>query len=249
MNGHDVAMPDRRALLKGAGAIVIAIASPFGLPPTLRTCPPMRRASPATSSTPFAPSVQTARSRPSTADVDLGTGVRTALGQIVAEELDVPFDQAQQNLGDTETAHQTRAPTPSRAPRSSRSLRSRSGGSRPSARDPPLQWTSTDLGLPIAVLVAENGVVRNRDDAQRRLSYGARIANQRFERPLSTEAPLKAPRDYKVVGAPVPRVDIPAKVTGGLVYVHDMRVPGMLHPGWSCRPTPVSIPALRSVGA
>src|SRR5487761_2104487 len=40
---------------------------------------------------------------------------------------------------------------------------------------------------------------------------------------------LKDPATYKVMGQPVPRVDIPGKVTGGAAYVQDMRLPGMVH--------------------
>ena len=100
MNGHDVVMPDRRALLKRAGAIVIAIASPFGLSAN------------AEDSSADAPSIAgdqldsflaigaDGKVTAFNGHVDLGTGVRTALGQIVAEELDVPFDQVTVILGD-----------------------------------------------------------------------------------------------------------------------------------------------------
>jgi CO/xanthine dehydrogenase Mo-binding subunit len=40
---------------------------------------------------------------------------------------------------------------------------------------------------------------------------------------------LKDPATFKVMGQPVPRVDIPAKVTGGAAYVQDMRLPNMVH--------------------
>ncbi len=40
---------------------------------------------------------------------------------------------------------------------------------------------------------------------------------------------LKDPATFKIIGRPVPRVDIPAKVTGGAAYVQDMRLPGMVH--------------------
>ena len=40
---------------------------------------------------------------------------------------------------------------------------------------------------------------------------------------------LKDPATFKVIGQSVPRVDIPAKVTGGVAYVQDLRLPGMLH--------------------
>src|SRR5207237_10257330 len=41
--------------------------------------------------------------------------------------------------------------------------------------------------------------------------------------------PLKDPAHFTVMARPIPRIDIPAKVTGGAAYVHDMRLPGMLH--------------------
>ena len=40
---------------------------------------------------------------------------------------------------------------------------------------------------------------------------------------------LKDPATFKIIGRSVPRVDIPAKVTGGAAYVQDMRLPGMVH--------------------
>ena len=40
---------------------------------------------------------------------------------------------------------------------------------------------------------------------------------------------LKNPAAYQIMGKPIPRVDIPAKVTGGAAYVQDMRLPGMVH--------------------
>ncbi|MET0543251.1 MAG: molybdopterin cofactor-binding domain-containing protein, partial [Variovorax sp.] len=46
---------------------------------------------------------------------------------------------------------------------------------------------------------------------------------------LALHTPLKHPDDYRIVGTRVPRVDIPAKLAGDVVFVHDMRVPGMLH--------------------
>jgi nicotinate dehydrogenase subunit B len=46
---------------------------------------------------------------------------------------------------------------------------------------------------------------------------------------IQGQFPLKSPRDYKVVGTSVPRIDIPAKIGGSFEYVHNVRVPGMLH--------------------
>src|SRR6185369_10221828 len=66
-------------------------------------------------------------------------------------------------------------------------------------------------------------------DAARSLTFGTLVGGGRFERTVSGRAPVKAPSAYKVVGHPVPRVEIPAKVTGKHVYVHDVRLSRMVH--------------------
>ena len=65
---------------------------------------------------------------------------------------------------------------------------------------------------------------------------------------LTDEAPLKAVADYRIVGQRIPRVDIPAKATGSFTYVHDVRVPGMLH-GRVVRPPYAGIDVGDFVGA
>ena len=60
-------------------------------------------------------------------------------------------------------------------------------------------------------------------DVSRHLTFGAIIGGGRFERTISGRAPVKAAAAYKIVGHPVPRVEIPAKVSGKHVYVHDVR--------------------------
>src|SRR5439155_21934051 len=46
---------------------------------------------------------------------------------------------------------------------------------------------------------------------------------------VDPNAPVKNPKDYKIVGQSIARVDIPGKVTGAFTYMQDFRVPGMLH--------------------
>jgi CO/xanthine dehydrogenase Mo-binding subunit len=61
------------------------------------------------------------------------------------------------------------------------------------------------------------------------LSYGDLVAGDMLHVQAQAKSTLKDPATYKVMGQPVPRVDIPAKVTGGAAYVQDMRLPGMVH--------------------
>ena len=83
------------------------------------------------------------------------------------------------------------------------------------------------LELPVEDIVVEDGLVRGKDN--RSVSYGELIAGETIQLELADDVPVKSAGAYTIVGQSVPRVDLPAKATGELVYVHDMRVPGMLH--------------------
>src|SRR6185503_6521093 len=65
----------------------------------------------------------------------------------------------------------------------------------------------------------------------KRVAYGELIGGKNFSLKLDHAKPAasKAPKDFKVVGQSVPRVDIPDKMTGRFTYMQDFRVPGMLH--------------------
>ena len=63
----------------------------------------------------------------------------------------------------------------------------------------------------------------------KRLSYGELVRDDMLHVQAQPKSKLKDPATFKVIGQPVPRVDIPAKVSGGAAYVQDMRLPGMVH--------------------
>ena len=83
------------------------------------------------------------------------------------------------------------------------------------------------LELPAESLKTDNGAVIAPDG--RRLGYGDLVAGEMLHVQAEARSKLKDPADLSVMGQPFPRVDIPAKVTGGAAYVHDMRLPGMVH--------------------
>lgn len=158
--------------------------------------------------------------------VDLGTGIRTALAQIAAEELDVGMECVSMVLGDT-----ARAPNQG-ATIASASIQIHAVPLRlaaAQARAWLLEAAAAVLQAPVEALSARNGVVRVREEPDRRVRYGELVRGRHVELTLDPEARLKSPAEYRLVGTSVPRVDIPAKATGELVFVHDLRVPGMLH--------------------
>ncbi|MGC2024715.1 xanthine dehydrogenase family protein molybdopterin-binding subunit, partial [Bradyrhizobium sp.] len=83
------------------------------------------------------------------------------------------------------------------------------------------------FNLPVENLRTQDGAVVAPDG--QRLGYGELVAGDMLHVQAQPKSKLKNPATYKVMGQPVPRVDIPAKVTGGQAYVQDMRLPGMLH--------------------
>jgi CO/xanthine dehydrogenase Mo-binding subunit len=101
------------------------------------------------------------------------------------------------------------------------------------------------LGLPAADLTVVDGVVRTKAPNGPSISYGELIGDRTLSitlEPVSKsedeltkgvelkpKAKLKPLGDYKIVGKSVPRIDIPTKVSGTFEYVHNVRVPGMLH--------------------
>src|SRR6201996_4446362 len=173
--------------------------------------------------------------------VDLGTGIRTALGQIVAEELDVSFARVVGVLGDTmrvpdqgatiasETIQITAVPLRKAAAQARLFL---------------LTQAAARLELPQDELTVEDGLIRGHN---RSISYGELISGETIRLELADDIAVKDVDSYSIVGQSVPRIDLPAKATGELVYVHDVRVPGMLH-GRVVRPPYAGVDAGPFVG-
>jgi CO/xanthine dehydrogenase Mo-binding subunit len=156
--------------------------------------------------------------------VDLGTGLRTAMTQIVAEELDVPFEHVSVIEGDT-------ALTPDQGVTYG-SLGVQNGGvqirqAAATARHAILAQAAGKLGAPADQLAIEKGVVRAKSGKS--AGIGEVIGGRSFALKIDANAPIKPPEQRHLVGTPVKRVDIPAKVTGRFTYMQDFRLPDMLH--------------------
>ncbi len=157
--------------------------------------------------------------------VDLGTGVRTALMQIVADELDVAWDKVTLVEGDTAT-------TPAQGTTWG-SLSIQIGGMQlrnaaATARTTLLEEAAKQLNTTPDKLRVANGAIYG---GSKLLTYGDLIGGKQFNLKLDHTKPAKSkdPKDFKLVGKSQMRVDIPGKVTGSFTYIHDFRVPGMLH--------------------
>jgi nicotinate dehydrogenase subunit B len=159
-----------------------------------------------------------------TGKVELGQGALTALAQIAAEELDVPLATVRMIAGDT-------ASTPDEAyTAGSKSIETSGGALRlagAEARAILIQRAARRLGIEPRRLTTADGRVIAPDG--RALPYGPLAAEGGFRREVDGSQAPKRPADYTLVGRSIPRLDIPAKVTGGASFVQDLRLPGMLH--------------------
>jgi len=180
--------------------------------------------------------------------VDLGTGVETALAQIVAEELDVPFRRIHMIGLDTTKAINQGSTSASRTiERGGAQLRQAAAA----ARQELLKLAAAHLGAPVDKLAVVDGVV---SDGVKKVSYGQLIGGKQFnvkitaagkgwDMKVAPEVRAKDVKDHKIVGTSQKRIDLPAKLTGEFIFANDVRIPGMLHGRVVRPPTITSKPA------
>lgn len=158
--------------------------------------------------------------------VDLGTGLRTALTQLVAEELDVAMSQVTMIMGYTACAPNQGATIASASIQVHGAVLRQAAAQ---ARAYLLAQAASTLKRSIEDLQVLDGVVTCLKDEAIYLPYGDLVKGAQVVLRLDPQVALKNVRDHRVIGQPVPRVDIPGKARGELTFVHDMRMPGMLH--------------------
>jgi CO/xanthine dehydrogenase Mo-binding subunit len=156
--------------------------------------------------------------------VELGTGVRTALLQVAAEQLDVAPAAVHFITGDTSL-------TPNEGFTAGSHTMADSGTALLNAaaqvRALVVQGAAAQWKVDAATLKTLNGTVIAADG--RKMHYGEAVRGVDLHRAAQVKSPLKNIHDYTLIGHSLPRVDIPAKLTGGAAYVQDMRMPGMVH--------------------
>jgi nicotinate dehydrogenase subunit B len=245
----------RRAVLKAGGAFVVSIGMPIGLD-TIIGMDAARAQGARPPVTPDQLSSYIAVNADGTVSAffgkaDLAQGLYTAIGQIVAEELDVPFKSVTVIMGNTATSvNQGGASGSTGIQMGGKQMRMAAA----EARRVLVEMAAEKLGVPADRLTVTDGVV---GDGSKKISYGELIGGRYFNVELQWNkefgntlyAPGKAqpkkPSEYKIVGQPLMREDIAPKVYAQQDFVTDVKVPGMVH-GRVIRPpvagaTPVSI--------
>jgi nicotinate dehydrogenase subunit B len=168
-----------------------------------------------------------------TGKAELGQGIKTALLQVAAEELQVAPRRITLVTADT-------ARTPNEGyTAGSHSMQDSGTALRHAAahvRALIEGMAAKRFGVGAPALRLQDGVFRAPDG--RHASYGELLAGQTLHLRVDPALPVRAPAGHTVVGKPLARVDIPAKVTGGVAYVQDLRLPSMVHGRVVRPPTP-----------
>jgi nicotinate dehydrogenase subunit B len=159
---------------------------------------------------------------------ELGQGISTAQTQLVAEELSVPLHRVKLIYCDT-------AMTPDQAYTSGSQSHpanfnhgnlAQAGAT---AREALVKMASQQLGVPVDALMVSDGTISAKGDPSKKVTYGQLVGTKKFSLTLDPKAKRKPPSEWTVLGTPAQRQDIPEIVTGQFEFVHNVRVPGMLH--------------------
>jgi CO/xanthine dehydrogenase Mo-binding subunit len=243
MTKHEQPMQlSRRALLASGGALVVSIGMPIGLDAVLE----IGQAYAQGSKPPLTPdqlSSYIAVNADGTVSaffgkMDMGQGLFVAIGQIVAEELDVPFHAVKVIMGDTATSvNQGGASGSTGIQLGGKQMRVAAA----EARRVLVEMAAAKLGVSADQLGVTDGVVHTRGDPGKRASYAELIGgryfnvqlewNQQIGNPLYApgKAQPKKPSEHKIVGQPIKREDIAPKVYAQEDFCTDVKVPGMVH--------------------
>ena len=163
-----------------------------------------------------------------TGKCDFGQGLYTAQMQLVAEEVCVPLSRVRLIQCDTSlTPDQGTTSGQQSHPTNFNHANLALAGA--TARQALIRMASETLGVPVSNLVARDGLVAVTTDPSRSAGYGDLIGGRRFNLQLDQSAARKHPREWSVLGTPVPRVDMRDMVMGRFEFVHNVKVPGMLH--------------------
>ncbi|MFN2644275.1 MAG: molybdopterin cofactor-binding domain-containing protein, partial [Burkholderiales bacterium] len=157
-----------------------------------------------------------------TGKAELGQGIKTAILQIAAEQLVVPMSAISLITADTKLTPNEGYTAGSNSMKDSATAILHAAAQ---ARDLLIAQAAKRLNVDPARLRAEGGEVRAPDG--KRMSYGALVEGELLHVRAQPQSPLSKTRN--IMGKSVQRVDIPAKVTGGAAYVHDLRLPDMVH--------------------
>jgi nicotinate dehydrogenase subunit B len=172
-----------------------------------------------------------------TGKAELGQGMFTAQAQLIAEELSVPLASVKLIQCDTGLTPDQGTTSGSQSTPTNFNEGNLAQAAA-TAREALTRLASERLAVPVDQLVATDGVISMKGNLSKRVTYGELVGGRKFNMTVSATAKRKPAAEWKVLGTSAPRLDMPAIATGRFEFVHNVRVPGMLH-GCVVRPPAV----------
>ncbi|HAM08912.1 MAG: hypothetical protein A2X05_08415 [Bacteroidetes bacterium GWE2_41_25] len=161
-----------------------------------------------------------------TGKMEMGQGAITSLAQIMADEIEVPFEKVKMVMGDTDLCPWDGGTN------GSRSIRSFSPNMRVAAAEALtilMQLASDSLHVPVSQLEAKNGIISDTKNFKNKVSYGELAKGKRIEKHIDRKPELKDYRKFRYTGKPFLHQDARIKVTGEARFSADIQLPGLLH--------------------
>ena len=210
----------RRAFLAAGGALTLSfampvIAAPGALPKSLEKSPWLDA---------WIRIESNERITVFTGKAELGQGIKTALLQVVADELRVTTNRLVLVTADTARTPDEGITAGSNSMKDSGTALRHAAGQ---VRVRLAELAATRLGVPAGTLALKEGAFVA--GGGQRATFGQLVTGQELHLRATKDPAPPAPGPRTAIGKPVPRVDIPAKVMGGAAYVQDLRMPNMVH--------------------
>jgi isoquinoline 1-oxidoreductase len=160
-----------------------------------------------------------------TGKIEMGQGIITSLAQMMADELNVPFEKVKMVMGDTDFCPWDQGTWGSL---STRAFGPNMRAAAAEARGVLLSLASVKLGVPVAQLKIRDGIITDTKNASNSVSYAQLTKGKKIEKYLDAKPAVEDYTEFTLVGKSYTRSDATLKVTGEAKYTGDLKLPGMV---------------------
>ncbi len=161
-----------------------------------------------------------------TGKCDFGQGIFTAQTQLVAEELSISLERVKLVQCDTSVCPDQGTTSGSQSSPTNFNSENLALAAA-TAREALLNMAAKQFGVSAGELSVADGVITSRSG--RRVKYEELVGNKHFNLALNPNAKRKTSSKWSILGKPVRSLETPSLMTGHFEFVHNVRVPGMLH--------------------
>lgn len=161
-----------------------------------------------------------------TGKIEMGQGIITSLAQMLADEIDISLESVDMVMGDTAHCPWDMGTFGSMSTRFfGPALRAAAAEARAVLKALAAEY----LQIPADRLVAEDGVIFDKNQKQKRVTYAQLAKGKAIARRVKEKPALKAQSEFKIIGKDALRTDASEKVTGRAKYAGDIQLPDMLY--------------------